>query len=66
MKIAVVNRTTPPYSYVPLPWEVFSEFFRVIWVGCVVTFGPHQEPKTNQVQAPEPDFGSPYIELVNT
>jgi hypothetical protein len=30
-----------PSSYVPLPWEAFAGFWRMVWVGSVVTFGPH-------------------------
>jgi hypothetical protein len=33
--------TAVPPSYIPLPWQVFAEFWRLVCLGCVVTFGPH-------------------------
>jgi len=44
-----------PSSYVPLPWEAFAGFLRIVWVGSVVTFGPHPGhgavPQTTRVVA---------------
>jgi UDP:flavonoid glycosyltransferase YjiC (YdhE family) len=41
--IASENRTVDSPSFIPLPWHAFAEFARLVWVGCVVTFGP--QPK---------------------
>ena len=44
------NRTPRPSSYIPLPWDVFYEFARVIFAGCVVTFGPRRRGRRKLVQ----------------
>jgi hypothetical protein len=40
---------------VPLPWEALAGFLRIVWVGSVVTFGPHPShgavPQTTRVVA---------------
>jgi len=38
--IATENRRRTSPSYIPLPWHIFAEFWRTVWVGCIVTFGP--------------------------
>src|SRR5215469_8022022 len=35
--ITAENRTTGSPTYVPLPWHVFAAFWRLVWVGCLVT-----------------------------
>jgi hypothetical protein len=44
--ITVEARTTDRKPYIPLPWQTFYEFARIIWEGCVVTFGPRRK-RTN-------------------
>jgi hypothetical protein len=39
--ITAENRTTGSPTYVPLPWHVFAAFWRLVWVGFVVAFGPY-------------------------
>ena len=39
------NETVVSPSYIPLPWEVFAGFCRMVWVGCVVTFGPRRQTR---------------------
>jgi hypothetical protein len=38
--IATENRRRTSPSYIPLPWHIFAEFWRTVWVGWIVTFGP--------------------------
>jgi hypothetical protein len=42
MRTSVENGTPGPKPDIPLPWEVFYEFGHMIFVGCVVTFGPRR------------------------
>jgi hypothetical protein len=60
--ITAGNRTVPPSS-VPLPWEVFAEFWRVVWVGWVVTLGPDRGRW--EVSGPEPNPTPSYADLVH-
>ena len=34
------DRTASP-SRIPLPWRVVAEYWRLVWMSCVVTFGPN-------------------------
>ena len=62
--ITAEDRTTGSPTYVPLPWHVFVEFWRVVWVGFVVTFGPYAGRGANEAQ--EPDDTSLDATLVHT
>jgi hypothetical protein len=53
--ITAEDRTTGSPTYVPLPWHLFVEFWRVVWVGFVVTFGPYPGRGVNEAQKPSPD-----------
>jgi len=53
--IMAEDRTTGSPTYVPLPWHLFVEFWRVVWVGFVVTFGPYPGRGVNEAQEPSPD-----------
>jgi hypothetical protein len=51
MKTTKAEYNTPgPRRYIPLPWDVFCEFARMIFVGCVVTFGPRRRRRRKLVQ----------------
>jgi hypothetical protein len=52
MKIIPAQKTTPG-SFVPLPWQAFSEFFRLVWVGCVATFGTRRAGTAKQEHEPD-------------
>ena len=50
-------------SYIPLPWQVFAEFWRMVWVGCVATIGPRAGRRLVPVY--ETDHASSYTELAH-
>ena len=52
MKIIPAQETALD-SFIPLPWHVLSEFSRLVWVGCVVTFGPRRAGTTKQAHEPD-------------
>ena len=46
-----IAETTPSQKpYIPLPWEVLHEFARMIFAGCVVTFGPRRGHRRKLVE----------------
>ncbi|HKE27230.1 MAG TPA: hypothetical protein VKB88_32970 [Bryobacteraceae bacterium] len=62
--ITAENRTTGSPTYVPLPWDAFATFSRMVWVGFLVVFGPYSGRRTNEAQ--EPNDTSPNAKLVQT
>jgi len=50
MNTITPERTARPKPYMPSPWDVFYEFARMIFLGCVVTFGPRRGHRKNRLQ----------------
>ena len=50
--VAADNETVVSPSYIPLPWEVFAGFCRMVWVGGVVTFGPTRQTRVSAAHQP--------------
>ena len=55
-RITTENGRISAPSYIPLPWQVFAEFCRMVAVGCVVTFGPYPRRKTCEGQDEDQTF----------
>jgi hypothetical protein len=51
MRTTTAEYKTPgPRPIIPLLWDVFYEFARMIFGGCVVTFGPRRRGRRKLVQ----------------
>ena len=52
------------WPYVPSPWDTLYNFGRLVWLGCVVTFGPRPTYKSMHEPAATDDGFQVWIVLI--